>query len=27
VTSTENLTYVREKIDGAWKFTQFPYFL
>jgi len=27
VTSTENLTYVREKIDGAWKFTHFPYFL
>ncbi len=27
VTAAEDLTFVREKIDGAWKFTQFPYFL
>ena len=26
VTSTEDLTYVLEKIDGAWKFTEFPYY-
>jgi hypothetical protein len=27
VTSTDNLTYVLENIDGTWKFTQFPYYL
>lgn len=27
VTSTDSLTYVLEKIDGDWKFTQFPYYL
>lgn len=27
VTTAEEFTFVREKIDGAWKFTQFPYFL
>ena len=27
VTAAEEFTFVREKIDGAWKFTQFPYFL
>ena len=27
VTNAEEFTFVREKIDGAWKFTQFPYFL
>ena len=27
VTSTEELTYDLELIDGVWKFTQFPYYL
>lgn len=27
VTSSEDLKYVLEKIDGAWRFTQFPYYL
>lgn len=27
VTGSQALTYVRELIDGAWRFTQFPYFL
>ncbi len=27
VTSTDTLKYVLEKIDGEWKFTEFPYYL
>lgn len=27
VTSTDSLKYVLEKIDGDWKFTEFPYYL
>ena len=27
VTSTDDLTYVLELIDGEWKFTEFPYYL
>lgn len=27
VTSTDDLTYVLELIDGSWKFTEFPYYL
>ncbi len=27
VTSTDNLKYVLEMIDGIWKFTEFPYYL
>lgn len=27
VTSTDSLKYVLEKIDGNWKFTEFPYYL
>jgi hypothetical protein len=27
VTSTDDLSYVLEQIDGEWKFTEFPYYL